>query len=72
MEMITHNGLFHIVVEDEPQNGDLVLTDNHGVWTFKDETGMGSAPMPYWANKDTCKKLIPFNDICDVIFGGHK
>ena len=34
MEMITHNGLFHIVVEDEPQNGDLVLTDNHGLWTF--------------------------------------
>ena len=46
------------ISEDIPKNGDLVLTENHGIWEFRDETGYGSAPMPYWANKNTCKKLI--------------
>ena len=72
MQTIIHNKLLYLVVDDTPTNGDLVLTDNHGVWTFKDETGTGSAPMPYWANKKTCKKMILFNNICDAIFGGKR
>ena len=47
----------YIVTDDEPQNGDMVLTNNYGVWEFRDE-GSGNAPMPYWANKYTCKKII--------------
>jgi hypothetical protein len=51
----------YIVRDDmEPENGDMVLTEKYGIWEFKDE-GRGSAPMPYWANKKTCKKLIPVN-----------
>ena len=72
MKTITHNELIYLVVDDTPTNGDLVLTDNYGVWTFRDETGKGSAPIPYWANKNACKKIIPFNNICDVVFGGKK
>ena len=39
-----------------------MLTDNHGVWTFKDETGNGSAPIPYWANRNTCKRLVELDE----------
>ena len=53
---------FYVVSDDLPQNGDWVLTENHGVWEFKDETGSGSAPMPYWANHHTCKKIIATTD----------
>lgn len=53
-----HEGKSYKVSDEEPKNGDLVLTENQGVWEFKDETGFGSAPIPYWANKHTCKKLI--------------
>ena len=56
MELV-YKGKRYQVVTDEPKNGDLVSTDKYGVWEFKDETGNGSAPMPYWANKKTCKKL---------------
>ena len=54
---ITHENTNFKVVDETPQNGDLVITENYGVWEFKDE-GFGSAPLPYWANKNTCKKLI--------------
>jgi len=47
----------YIVSDEEPKNGDMVLTDDYGVWEFKDE-GSGSAPLPYWANKNTCKKIV--------------
>jgi len=44
-----------------------VLTEEHGIWTFKDEGG-GSAPLPYWANKRTCKKITAINgkDITEI------
>ena len=41
-------------LDREARNGDLVMTKAHGLWEFLDETGKGSAPMPYWANKKTC------------------
>jgi len=47
----------YIVTDEPPQNGDMVLTDNYGVWEFRDE-GSGSAQMPYWANSKTCKKIL--------------
>ena len=60
---VTHEGKNYKTSNEEPQNGDLVLTDNWGVWKFRNDAPKGSnvcyAPIPYWANKDTCKKLIP-------------
>lgn len=47
----------YTVTNEIPKNGDLVITDNYGVWIFMDETGHGSAPLPYWANKNACMKL---------------
>ena len=49
---------YYIVSDNLPQNGDWVMTENYGVWEFRDETGQGSAPLPYWANKKTCKKIM--------------
>ena len=48
----------YIISDEKPENWDLVLTENYGVWIFNDITGSGSAPLPYWANKNTGKKLI--------------
>ncbi|GIV43949.1 MAG: hypothetical protein KatS3mg035_1072 [Bacteroidia bacterium] len=55
--IIEHEGHTYSVSDEIPNNMDLVITE-YGVWVFKDETGFGSAPLPYWANKKTCKKLI--------------
>ncbi len=57
---ITHENKTFKVVDETPKNGDLVITEKYGVWEFKDEGG-GSAPIPYWANKNTCKKIIEIN-----------
>jgi len=62
---IIHEGKSYIVSNEEPENGDLVLTNNYGVWEFRNNAPHSVrhkvcyAPMPYWANKNTCKKLIP-------------
>jgi len=48
----------YILSDIPPKNGELVATEKHGIWEFKDESGMGSAPLPYWANKNTCKKIL--------------
>lgn len=55
---IIHEEQKYIVSNEIPINGDLVLTEKYGVWEFKDETGHGSVPLPYWANINACKKLI--------------
>jgi hypothetical protein len=57
-ETVRHEGVEYAISDQSPKNGDLVITEKYGVWTFKDETGTGSAPMPYWANKNTCKVLV--------------
>ena len=54
---VVHEGTKYTVTDEDPKNFDLVITEKYGVWTFKDE-GNGSAPLPYWANKNTCKKLV--------------
>jgi hypothetical protein len=53
---------YYVVSDDLPQNGDKVMTENYGVWEFRDETGHGTAPLPYWANNKTCKKIVASND----------
>jgi len=58
--IIQHEGKSYEVSDEKPDFGDLVTTEEYGVWEFRDY-GRGSAPMPYWANKNTCKKLILIN-----------
>lgn len=59
---INHEGKSYQVSDEKPRNGDLVLTDGYGVWTFRNDAPAGSnacyAPMPYWANANACKKLV--------------
>jgi len=55
---VEYKGKTYKVSDETPINGDLVITEEYGIWEFKDVTGHGSAPLPYWANKKTCKKLI--------------
>jgi hypothetical protein len=59
---ISHNTHLYFISDEIPKNGDKVYTEKYGVWEFKDETGCGSAPMPYWANKNTCKKIMASTD----------
>ena len=53
---------YYIVSDDIPQNGDWVMTENYGVWKFRDDTGYSTAPMPYWANRHACKKIVATTD----------
>jgi len=59
---VLHKDYFYFISNETPENGDMVYTEKYGVWEFKDETGQGSAPMPYWANKNACKKIIASTD----------
>lgn len=59
MEQV-YNNITFTLTDEKPQNNDKVLTENHGVWTFFDEGG-GTAPLPYWANYKTCKKIVAIN-----------
>jgi hypothetical protein len=61
-KLLKYNGHAYVLTDDEPQNGDWVLTEKYGVWEFRDETGYATAPMPYWANKHACKKIIATDD----------
>ena len=61
-KLLKHNGFAYVVSNERPENGDWVLTENYGAWEFKDETGSGSAPLPYWANRNTCKKIEASDD----------
>jgi len=58
-----YSGKKYLISDEEPKNGDFVLTENYGVWIFQDLTGEGTAPMPYWANKNACKKLILIKEL---------
>jgi hypothetical protein len=67
MELLTvkpvkYNNHIYFISEEKPKNFDQVLTEKYGAWEFMDETGKGSAPLPYWANNKTCKKIIASTD----------
>ena len=51
---ITHEGVLYFISNEPPLNDDLVLTENYGVWIYKDHPSM----LPFWCNNKTCKKLI--------------
>ena len=59
---IWHGDLYEIS-DEKIENGDFVLTEKYGVWIFQDETGDATAPMPFWANRKNCKKLIFIKNI---------
>ena len=67
MHTIQHEGKNYTVSTEQPANYDLVLTDNYGIWTFRNDAPHSVrdkvcyAPIPYWANRHTCKKLILLN-----------
>jgi len=54
--LILHEHEWYRITDEEPKNGDLVITEKYGVWEFQD-LGGASAPMPYWPNKNACKKI---------------
>lgn len=54
---ILHEGKLYKVVDDDPKNGDLVLTNNYGVWEFREKPDF----IPYWCNAKTCKKMMLVN-----------
>jgi len=62
MKTHIHEGKTYLISDERPENYDLVLTEKYGVWTFRDDTGFSTAPMPYWANRHACKKLILIED----------
>lgn len=59
-DIIWGNNIF-TVSDEKVENNDKVFASSEGidfgVWTFFDEGG-GTAPMPFWANRKTCKKII--------------
>jgi len=52
--IIEYENKLYTVTDELPKTGDQVLTTNYGVWTFHE----GSAPLPYWCNPKTCKKIV--------------
>jgi len=54
---VTYNGDNYLVTTEPPKDGDQVLTDNYGVWEFK----QAPCPIPYWGNANACKKIISIN-----------
>lgn len=57
MNTITHEGVTYEISNEPPINDDMVLTNNYGIWRYKDHPSM----LPFWCNDKTCKKLIPIN-----------
>jgi hypothetical protein len=57
MDLIKHEDKQYLVSNEKPKTGDLVITEKYGIWLFHE----GTAPIPYWCNPNTCKKLIEFN-----------
>ena len=55
---LSYEGKIYLITNDEPKTNDLVLTNNYGVWRFNEKP----SPLPYWCNKDTCKKLVLCQD----------
>jgi hypothetical protein len=57
---VTYKEKVYTVTDEQPKTNDKVLTDNYGVWTFHEG---GTAPMPYWANPNACKKIIAIDGV---------
>lgn len=62
-KIIEHEGKQYKVTEQIPDWDDLVITEEYGVWVFRNygTDECPAAPMPYWANPRACKKLELIN-----------
>ena len=49
----------YLLSDETPKSGDIVLTDNYGVWEFKEIP----TPMGYWGNLNNCKKIIKTTNV---------
>lgn len=49
-----YNNEYYLLSDETLISGDIVLTDNYGVWEFRE----APCPIPYWGNKNTCKKIL--------------
>ena len=58
MRFVKEKEEYYLLSDEIPKSGDIVLTDNYGVWKFKEIP----CPFPYWGNKNTCKKIIKSTD----------
>jgi hypothetical protein len=45
--------------DDIPKDGDMVLTENYGIWEYK----KAPCPIPYWGNPNNCKKMVHIEDL---------
>jgi len=45
---------YYLLSEETPVTGDIVLTDNYGVWEFR----LQPCPISFWGNPKTCKKIL--------------
>jgi len=44
----------YLLSDDEVKDGDLVFIEKYGIWDYK----KAPCPIPYWGNKNNCKKII--------------
>ena len=49
---------YYLLSEETPVTGDIVLTDNYGVWKFKTPP----CTIMFWGNLKTCKKILKSTD----------
>lgn len=49
---------YYLLSEETPVTGDIVLTDNYGVWKFK----TSPCTIMFWGNPNTCKKILKSTD----------
>ena len=56
-ENLTSHHLY-IISDEEIKEGDWILTKDYGIWQYKP----APCPLPYWGNKNECKKIIATTD----------
>jgi len=49
----------YTTTNDTPNAGDLVMTNEYGVWKFR----QAPCPMPYWGNANACKKIVAVDGV---------
>jgi hypothetical protein len=59
LKKVTYKGNEYVLTDETPKTGDLVLTDDYGVWEFH----TGTASIPYWCNPNTCKKILSIDEV---------
>lgn len=49
----------YLLSNETPKSGNIVLTDNYGVWEFREVP----CTKEYWGNPNTCKKILKPTDL---------